>query len=103
MQLSFANKAVVVTGASRGIGLAMARRFAAAGARVAICARGSEGRDAGAAEIARNGTFVHAWVCDLGDAAATAAFVADAAQALGGIDVLINNVSASSKGNDEVA
>ncbi|MGH6922306.1 MAG: SDR family NAD(P)-dependent oxidoreductase [Propylenella sp.] len=43
MQLSFADKSVVVAGASRGIGLAMALSFARAGARVAICARGREG------------------------------------------------------------
>ena len=103
MQLSFENKSIVVTGASRGIGHAIALSFARAGARVAICARGKEGLDAGAAEIARHAAKVHAAVCDLGDEASTSKFITDAAAALGGIDVLVNNVSASSKGDGEEA
>ena len=93
MQLSFENKSVVVTGASRGIGHAIALSFARAGARVAICARGKEGLDAAVAEIARYGAKVHGEVCDLGDEASTVKFITDAAAALGGIDVLVNNAS----------
>jgi 3-oxoacyl-[acyl-carrier protein] reductase len=103
MQLSFANKSVVVTGASRGIGLAIALGFARAGARVAICARGKEGLDAAAVEIARYAPKVHAAVCDLGDEASNTSFITDAAAALGGIDVLVNNVSGMGKGDDEAA
>jgi 3-oxoacyl-[acyl-carrier protein] reductase len=103
MQLSFENKSVVITGASRGIGHAIALGFARAGARVAICARGKEGLDAGAAEIARHAARVHAAVCDLGDEASTKKFITDAAAALGGIDVLVSNASASSKGDGEDA
>ena len=46
MHISFEGKSVIVTGASRGIGLAMAQQFARVGARVAICARGQAGLDA---------------------------------------------------------
>jgi len=103
MQLSFADKSVVVTGASRGIGLAIATSFAQAGASVAICARGKQGLDAAVAGIARYGTRVHGDVCDLGDEASTVNFVKGAAAALGGIDVLVNNASGGSKGDDESA
>ena len=47
MHLSFANNSVVVTGASRGIGHAIALGFARAGARIAICAGGKDGLEAG--------------------------------------------------------
>ncbi len=103
MQLSFANKSVVVTGASRGIGLAIALGFARAGARVTICARGKEGLDAAAVEIARYAPKSHAAVCDLGDEASNTSFATDAAAALGGIDVLVNNASGTGKGDDEAA
>jgi 3-oxoacyl-[acyl-carrier protein] reductase len=103
MQLSFADKSVVVTGASRGIGLAIATSFAQAGASVAICARGKQGLDAAVAEIARCGAKVHADVCDLGDEASTVRFVTGAAAALGGIDVLVNSASGGGKGDDESA
>jgi 3-oxoacyl-[acyl-carrier protein] reductase len=103
MQLSFAGKSVVVAGASRGIGLAMALSFARAGARVAICGRGKEGLDAAAAEIARYDARVHAAICDLADETSTVEFITNAAGALGGIDVLVNNASGMSKGDDESA
>jgi 3-oxoacyl-[acyl-carrier protein] reductase len=103
MRLSLESKSAVVTGASRGIGHAIALSFARAGARVAICARGKEGLEAGAAEIARYGTRVHAATCDLGDEVSTIRFIADAAAALGGIDVLVNNASGAGKGDDEAA
>jgi 3-oxoacyl-[acyl-carrier protein] reductase len=103
MQLSFAGKSVVVAGASRGIGLAIALGFAQAGARVAICARGKEGLNAAEAEIARYDTKVHAATSDLGDEASTIEFITNAAAALGGIDVLVNNASGMSTGDDQSA
>jgi 3-oxoacyl-[acyl-carrier protein] reductase len=103
MHLSFAKKSVVVTAASRGIGHAIALGFARAGARVAICARGKEGLEAGAAEIARYDSGVHSAICDMGDQASVHKFISGAASALGGIDVLVNNASGMSKGDDEDA
>jgi 3-oxoacyl-[acyl-carrier protein] reductase len=103
VQISFPGRSVVVTGGSRGIGLAIATGFAKAGASVAICARGQERLDAAAEEIAAHGGKVHAAVCDMGDPAQVESFIAGAAAALGGIDVLVNNASAASSGNDEAA
>lgn len=94
MQQAFAGRRVVVTGASKGIGRAAACAFAAAGADVAICARGVEALQAAAAEIAAAGQRVHAAQCDVADVGALQRFIVDAAAALGGIDVLVNNASA---------
>jgi 3-oxoacyl-[acyl-carrier protein] reductase len=90
----FKGKRVVVCGGSRGIGRSVALGFARAGASVSICARGAGPLEAARAEIAALGApTAHAAVCDLGDGAAVRTYVAAASQALGGIDVLVNNAS----------
>lgn len=83
-------RAVLVTGASRGIGRAIAMEFAAAGDRVAIHHRDSPELAANlAAELPGTG---HAVVqADLADSGAVQAMVDDAADRLGGLDVLVNN------------
>src|SRR6185436_5631752 len=93
MDISFTGKNVIVTGASRGIGRSIALGFAACGANVSICARGAEALKKTEAELTENGKKVHAAVCDLADGAAVTRYVNDAAAALGGIDVLVNNAS----------
>jgi 3-oxoacyl-[acyl-carrier protein] reductase len=90
-----------VAGASRGIGRSIALAFASAGAAVSVCARGAEGIARVRAELAASGRPVHAATCDLGDAAAVARYVGEAASALGGIDVLVNNASGFGLSNDE--
>ena len=82
MAFEFKNRKVVVTGGSRGIGRAIALGFAAAGADVSICARGSESLEATRSELARHGHKAHAGACDLADAAALARYVAQAGAAL---------------------
>ena len=67
MRISFENKSVLITGGSRGIGLATALGFARAGARVAICARDQGGLDAAVVQIAQSGNKVHGAICDVGD------------------------------------
>ena len=103
MTFDFSGKRVLVAGGSRGIGRAIALQFAAAGADVALCARGAAGLEAARAEVARHGRRVHAMACDLADAASIAAWVPAAAEALGGIDVLVNNASGFGMGDGEEA
>jgi 3-oxoacyl-[acyl-carrier protein] reductase len=101
MSFDFSGRRVLVAGGSRGIGRAIALNFAAAGAHVGICARGAAALDAARTDIAVHGHPVHALACDLADAAAIAAWVPAAAQALGGVDVLVNNASGFGMGDDE--
>ena len=101
MALDFTSKRVVVCGGSRGIGRAIAHGFAAGGAAVSICARGAAGLEATRAELAQHGHPTHAAPCDLADAAAIAGYIAAAAKALGGIDILINNASGFGMSDDE--
>ena len=84
---------VAVAGGSRGIGRSMALAFAQAGAAVSICSRGAAALEETRQAIAMQGVTAHAQSCDLADAAAIDAYVTNAAAALGGIDVLINNAS----------
>ena len=101
MAYDFTGRRVVVAGGSRGIGRSIAVAFAKAGAAVSVCARGADGIARIRAELAACGRPVHAATCDLGDAAALARYIADAAAALEGIDVLINNASGLGLSNDE--
>jgi 3-oxoacyl-[acyl-carrier protein] reductase len=101
MSFDFKGRRVVVAGGSRGIGRAIALAFAQAGAGVSICARGTQALEATRADLARCGGRVHAAPCDLADGDAVARYVADAAQALAGIDVLVNNASGFGMADDE--
>ena len=82
----FTGRRVVATGAARGIGAEIARRFAGAGARVAILDQLVDEARSVAEEI--DGT---AFGCDLTDAVATTTAMDSAIAALGGVDVLVNN------------
>jgi 3-oxoacyl-[acyl-carrier protein] reductase len=101
MAFDFSGKRAVVCGGSRGIGRAIALGFAQAGAGVSVCARGAETLEATRTEVAAFGHPAHAGVCDLGDPAAVRRYIADAAGALGGIDVLVNNASGFGSSDDE--
>jgi 3-oxoacyl-[acyl-carrier protein] reductase len=83
-------RAILVTGASRGIGRVIAQRFAALGDRVAVhYAQATEAADEALASLAGGG---HVSVqADLADSAAVRRMVEEAATALGGLDVLVNN------------
>ncbi len=81
-------KTVFITGASRGIGEAAAREFAALGANVALAARSSADIDRIAGEIGANAIAVP---CDVADRASVTAAVAKTVDRFGGLDVLINN------------
>ncbi len=101
MSFDFNGRRAVVCGGSRGIGRSIALGLAEAGAAVSICARGAETLEQTRGEIARFGHTAHAGVCDLGDGAAIRRYIEDAARALGGIDVLVNNASGFGSSDDE--
>src|SRR5215813_11425159 len=101
MTFDFSGKRAVVCGGSRGIGRSIALGFAQAGAAVSICARGAETLEATRGEVAQFGHAAHAGVCDLGDAGAIRRYIGEAAQALGGIDILVNNASGFGSSDDE--
>ena len=103
MTFDFTGKRVVVCGGSRGIGRSIALGFAEAGAGVSICARDKGSREATRGELARFGGTAHAAPCDLADEKAIAGYIPAAAEALGGIDILVNNASALAVGDDEAA
>lgn len=85
---ALSDKKVLVTGASGGIGGAIARAMHAQGATVALAGRNREALDALAGEL---GDRCHVIVGDLGDAGSADAMLSAASDAMGGIDVLVNN------------
>jgi 3-oxoacyl-[acyl-carrier protein] reductase len=92
MLTELAGKGVLVTGASTGIGAALAKGFAAEGALVAIHYNASEAQAQGVAETVRKGGGTAVLVQgDLGRAGEARRVVEEAAEALGRLDVLVNN------------
>ncbi|HEX5595376.1 MAG TPA: SDR family oxidoreductase [Micromonosporaceae bacterium] len=88
-----AGRAVVVTGASSGLGAVVARKIATAGGSVSICARTESRLEAMAQELRRTpAPRVHARALDVTDHAALEAFVRESARALGGLHGLVANV-----------
>lgn len=98
MDLKLAGKVALVTGSSRGIGLATAKAFVAEGCRVMLSARSAEQLAAAEAELRATGAEVAAHVADVGNAEEAARLVGAAAAAYGGIDILVNNVGGGGGG-----
>ncbi|MEG1431853.1 SDR family NAD(P)-dependent oxidoreductase [Eubacterium sp.] len=91
MDLQLKGKKAIITGASRGVGRAIALGLAAEGADVALGASRPEGIEAVAQEARAMGVAAYPIPVDLGNAEDTLAFMEKAQAALGGMDILINN------------
>jgi NAD(P)-dependent dehydrogenase (short-subunit alcohol dehydrogenase family) len=99
VDLELTGRRALVTGGSRGIGLAVARSLAAEGADVALVARGEEALARAAQEVANVGGRRVIWaVADTGDDAAVTAMVASVTSQLGGIDILVNAAATPATG-----
>jgi 3-oxoacyl-[acyl-carrier protein] reductase len=100
MDLGLAGKRVIVTGASKGIGNAIAHRLVAEDANVAICARNAAELDAAVAKLHADGDC---WgkPCDVADREAYRRWLSDAVDALGGCDLFVANASALALGGEE--
>jgi NAD(P)-dependent dehydrogenase (short-subunit alcohol dehydrogenase family) len=86
-----AGKSVLITGGSRGLGLAIAREMASHGARLAICGRDAESLERARASLERRGADVIAVSCDVTDRPSVQTLIKAVNESLGPIDVLVNN------------
>jgi len=89
-------RVAVVTGGGRGIGAAIARGLAAAGARVVVSARSAGQIDGVVAEIEAAGRAARAVVCDVTDPDSVARLLGEAETELGPVEILVNNAGVSS-------
>lgn len=103
MDLGLKGKTAVVTGATRGIGRAIADLFADEGANVAICARKADEVEATVAALKAKGVQAFGQVVDIADGPALKAFIDKAGETLGGVDIVVSNASALVQGADEAA
>jgi 3-oxoacyl-[acyl-carrier protein] reductase len=94
MDLGLKGLRAVVTGGTKGIGRAAANIFAQEGASVAICARNADAVKAAVKDLTAKGVHAYGAGVNVADKAALQKFIADSAQSLGGIDILVANVSA---------
>ena len=96
MDISLAGRSAVITGGSKGLGLAMATQFAASGADVAILARRPEVLEEAKASIAKTAKArVAAIACDVSQAEGVEAGFAQAMAAFGKVDIVVNNAGIS--------
>lgn len=101
MDIGLAGKRAIITGASRGIGLEIARTLVAEGASVAICARGKGGVDAAVAELTADGGVAWGDGVDVADGEAYEGFLGAAVDQLGGVDIFIANIALTPEADDE--
>ncbi len=101
MNLGLEGRKAIVTGGSKGLGFAIAQELLREGASVAICSRSEDEVLAAAAELGRDGPVAHAQRADVTDSAQVRDFVARSAEALGGVDCLVNNAGRAHPGTFE--
>ena len=105
MDLELTDKVAIVTGSSRGLGLASATALALEGCRVTLCARSAGPLDAAARQLRQrcgDATRVHAIQADVATSEGVATIVDGTAAQFGGIDILVNNVGLA-RGGDLLA
>ena len=98
MELGLNGKVAMITGASRGLGRAMAHALAAEGVSLSICARGGETLEQVGAELKAAGAQVLVNVADVADEGAMQAWTAATVARFGGVDILINNAGGARPG-----
>ncbi|QJF52336.1 SDR family NAD(P)-dependent oxidoreductase [Roseobacter ponti] len=103
MDLGLKGRRVLITGGTKGIGRHCAEIFADEGAHVAICARDADAVKASTDALKAKGVTAYGEAVDVADKAALETWVTDAAGALGGIDMVVANVSALAVADDEAA
>jgi 3-oxoacyl-[acyl-carrier protein] reductase len=96
VDLQLSDKVAVITGASRGLGLASARALVDEGCRVTICARGAEALDSASRELGERVLPVRA---DVSTVEGIEAVIAKTMEAFGGIDILVNSVGRAGGGD----
>jgi 3-oxoacyl-[acyl-carrier protein] reductase len=103
MDLGLAGMKALVTGGTKGIGRAVAEHFAAEGCDVAICARNAEEVAQTVAALSQRGVRATGRTVDVADGLALTQWVGDVGTELGGIDIVVSNVSALAIGQDEAS
>ena len=101
MDLELAGRRAIITGGSRGIGLAIASHLAAEKVDVAICARNQEQIDIAVAQLASQGVRAFGGSVDVADVDTYRAWLAGAIEDLGGLDIFIANVALPAQGGGD--
>ena len=101
--LPLRDQRILIAGGSRGIGLGIADALAHAGAALSICGRDRRALADAGETLLRHGGRVHCQPCDLADPAQIDGWIAAAAEAMGGIDAVVNNASGFGHGNDDAS
>ncbi len=94
MDLGLKGKKAIVTGGSRGIGRAIAEQLADEGVTLGVCARKADGLQQAAEALRAKGVTVFTKTVEVGNGPEYKAFITEAAEALGGLDIFVHNVSA---------